>query len=283
MTTTTGFAAQTLRPGLLVHVKTSIFGNVSYVKKDLETNHKTEGGATRARWETEREITDAAEYEAATAVRSKARSLIAAVCTKSSAFGLLCPETSAEDLRQAVDAARTLADEFNANAKVTSVRFFVLAGKIASDDLEAVKAVNGEVRELLSDMKEGLENLDVARVRDAAARAKDLGKMLTPDAQARIQIAVDAARSVATKIVKAGETAAAVIDRATIQTLTEVRGAFLDLDDAREVAAPKVTGRAVDLEPEPELDEEARAVEAEAQTAAEADAVARFYDEENVS
>lgn len=70
------------------------------------------------------------------------------------------------------------------------------------------------------------------------------------DAEVRIQLAVDAARSVATKMVKAGEQAAQEIDRATIARLTETRTAFLDIDqEDREIAAPTAEARAIDLEP----------------------------------
>jgi hypothetical protein len=71
--------------------------------------------------------------------------------------------------------------------------------------------------------------------------------MLTPEAQARIDVAIKAAREVATKIVSAGETAAVEIDRRTIRTLTEARTAFLDLDGADEIAQPAAHGRALDL------------------------------------
>src|SRR5580765_135900 len=81
----------TLRPGLLVGLSTSISGNVRYRTQTLEEEHLTEDGAEAARWETERTITDPAEYEAAKKARSKARNSIVRVCA-ASAFGLLCPE-----------------------------------------------------------------------------------------------------------------------------------------------------------------------------------------------
>src|SRR5690348_7110755 len=44
----------TLRPGLLVSLKTSIVGNTEYRRVQLEADHVTEEGTRRARWETER-------------------------------------------------------------------------------------------------------------------------------------------------------------------------------------------------------------------------------------
>ena len=239
-------ANNTLRPGLLVALNTSVKGNVNYTRRDLETDHETDAGL-KTKWETERTITDAAEYEQAIKVRSKARSLVTAVCTPT-AFGLLCPETGAPDLDKAADEARKLCEDFNRNAKVTRVQCFVLTGRVASDDVKAVQAISAEVRDLIADMKDGLEVLDVAKVRKAATEAKQIGSMLSPDAQARITVAIEAVRAQARKIVSAGETAAFEIDRRTIATLNETRTAFLDLDAPTEVAEPAVVGRAVDRE-----------------------------------
>ena len=239
-------ANNTLRPGLLVALNTSVKGNVFYVKRTLEAEHETVGGL-KAKWETERTISDAAEFERASQVRSKARSLITAACTKT-AFGLLCPETGAADLDRAIDEARKLCDDFNRNASITRVHCFALTGRVASDDVKAVQAISGEVRGLIADMKDGLESLDVEKIRKAANEAKQIGNMLSPEAQVRIELAVKAVREQARKIVAAGETAAIVIDQRTIATLNEARTAFLDLDPAREVAEPTLVGRDIDLE-----------------------------------
>src|SRR5215831_16187739 len=233
----------TLRPGLLVSLKTSIRGNIRYDHRDIEREHLTEDGRQLAKWETERTISDPLEYEAATKVRSKVRSIVSSVCANS-AFGLLCPEKSTDDLDNAIAEARRLTDEFNATAKLTRVRVYVIAGRIAPDDVEAVRAINSEVRDLLANMADGIRNLDVKAVRDTANRARDIGRMLTPDAQARIQTAIDAARSTARQIVKAGEQAAQEIDQRTIRRITEARTAFLDLEPVAEVAVPAVGGRA---------------------------------------
>lgn len=245
------YQSSTLRPGLLVSLKTSIAGNVRYTKIELEADHKTESGERKARWETQRLITDPDEHEAARKVRSRASSLIRGSCAHS-AFGLLCPEDKADVLDKAVAEARALADEFNKSARLSRVYLYVIAGRIASDDVEAVKAINSEVRDLLDEMKEGVENLDVKAIRDAAGRAKSLGSMLSPDAAARIQIAIDTARATAKKIVQAGEEGAAEIDRAAIKKITESRTAFLDLDGGGDISTPRATGRALDLSPDVE-------------------------------
>lgn len=238
----------TLRPGLLVSLKTSVSGNVSYQKQVIEDAHLTEDGAQQARWETQRTISDPEEHENAVKARSKARAKIRSVCADS-AFGMLCPESDADKLEAAIKEAREIADGFNEVAKLTRVTVYVITGRIAPDDVEAVKAINSEVKDLLNAMSAGIENLDVKKVREAASRAKEVGAMLSTDAQARVQIAVDAARAAAKKIVAAGDQAAKEIDRATIRKITEMRTAFLDLDEAKAIEAPAAEQRALDLTP----------------------------------
>lgn len=237
----------TLRPGLLVSLKTSLHGNVSYRTREILADHIEDDGARRATWETDRTIEHPREHEEATKVRGKARSLITSVCSPSS-FGLLCPEADREKLTAAIDEARAAIDEFNGTAMITEAGLSIIIGRIAADDVEAVRAINGEVRDLLTAMETGLQKLDVAAVRDAANKARALSAMLSPLAAERAEAAIRVARSAARRIVKAGETAALEIDEATLRTIRQSRTAFLDLDDAAEVLEPTVSGRAIDLE-----------------------------------
>lgn len=238
---------RTLRPGLLVSMNTSISGNIHYATKEIEGTHvDPETGEQRARWETVRVVTDPAEHEAAVKLRTKVRGLLLAVCSVS-AFGLLCPEAKADELTEAIASARGLVDEFNDSAALTRMRFNVIYGRIAQDDVEAVKAISGEIRSLMDDMSDGLQRLDVKTVRDAAMKANQLGDMLSEEAKGRLEVAVKTAREQARKIVKAGEAAAIEVDRSAIAKISMARTSFLDLDEAVEVAAPQSTARAVDL------------------------------------
>ncbi|MGC2778984.1 MAG: hypothetical protein WA418_25470, partial [Bradyrhizobium sp.] len=129
-------ASSTLRPGLLVSLKTTVSGNVEYEKQNIEADHVTDDGKRKARWETQRTISDPTEHEAALQVRSRALTLIRGVCSRS-AFGLLCPEIATEDLERAMVKARKLAEEFNKSAKLTRVTVYAITGRIAPDDVEA--------------------------------------------------------------------------------------------------------------------------------------------------
>jgi hypothetical protein len=238
---------RTLRPGLLVSLNTSIKGNVHYQKVDLEGAHVDTNGEQRARWETTRVITDPAEHEAAVKLRGKINWLIRSVCAVS-AFGLLCPESNADTLTEAIRESRALVDQFNADATLTRVSVNVLYGRIAQDDVEAVKAITEELRSLMEDMQIGLQQLDVKAVREACNKARGLGEMLSEDAKGRLDVAVKAARSSARKIAKAGETVALEIDRRAIAQIDMARTSFLDIDMASiDVATPIMSGRAVDL------------------------------------
>lgn len=240
--------SNTLRPGLLVSLKTKLSGGINYEKAVIEPEHDTEEGTQRAKWETVRIIADPAEYDRGRRAQAEARVIITRVCTNT-AFGLLCPEAEKEALDRAVAEARVIANAFNDTAQLSRLTVNVIAGRIAPDDVEAVKSINSEIRDLMKTMEEGVANTDVKVIRDAANEAKRLGSMLSPDAAGRVQVAIEAARSAARKIVKAGEEAAQEIDRGALARLAECRTSFLDLDDAVEVAAPEAAGRGVDLTP----------------------------------
>lgn len=242
----------TLRPGLLVSLKTRIVGNVKYKTVDIEADHVTDTGERKARWETERTVFDPVEHELAVKTRSKVRGLITGVCA-SSEFGLLCPEDNVWKLNDAVVEARKIADAFNSDSKLSRIQVFIITGRIAPDDAEAIRAISSEVVGLLKDMETGIANLDASAVREAANKARNVGSMLSASAAERIKTAIDAARTTARRIKQAGEAVTQEIDLQTIRLITEARLSFLDMDEpAGEVAAPVEDGRAVEYAPEEE-------------------------------
>jgi len=237
----------TLQPGLLVSMQTAVKGNVSYHEDDRQVQIVDRSETTEIR--TRKHVADVDEQEVAIKQRTKIRGLILSVCSQS-AFGLLCPNNKEAELREAISQARVLVDEFNATAKLTRMSVNVIYGRIAQDDVDAVRAITGEIRGLMDDMQQGLKALDVKRIRDAANKAKQLGDMLSSEAESRLQTAIDAARLSARKIAKAGEQAAKEVDRAAIAKIDMARTSFLDIniEDAH-VAEPKAEARSIDLMP----------------------------------
>jgi hypothetical protein len=236
----------TLRPGLLVHVSTSIKGNVKYSVTDLGKD--SDGVSEDSRWQTDRHIADKAELEAATKARSKARSLISSVCAQSPHF-LLCLESRADELDKAEAEARAVVAEFNRSAKLTQIVLSVFVGVVAPDDARAIRMVNQEMANLMQAMQEGMKNLDVKKIRDAADTARSVGQMLTPEMQAKIEDAIQLARKTAREMKKASEVGAVEIDRRAIAKIENARTAFLDLEDASAIGEVEHAGRAVELDP----------------------------------
>lgn len=241
----------TLKPGLLVSVKTTIRGGVQYVRTDIEPEHQV-GDGRRASWQTERAITDAEEFDAAIKVRSEARATITRVCCPSS-FGLLCPEDKEQELTDAIATARQLVSEFNATARCSKVEVFSIAGRIAQDDLQAARAIASEVRDLMRDMEEGIKRADVEAIRKAATAAKAMQGMLSASVADRVGEAITQARSAARELVKrvgkAGELAADVVAELNINRIESARFAFLDLDDtSEEVESVQYVAPAVEFE-----------------------------------
>jgi hypothetical protein len=237
----------TLRPGFLVSLKTSVRGGVSYQRRVIESATTNQAGAEHSCWETEKTVIDPAENEAARKVRGGARSLITGACAQS-AFGLLCPENNVETLEAAIGEARRLVADFNAAAQLTRIDIYVITGRIAPNDAEAVRAINSEISELMATMQQGIETLDAKTIRDAASRAREVGTMLSPTAEAQVKIAIDVARQTARKIAAAGEGVAQEVDRSAVRKLAEQRTAFLDFsEEVDEIQVPKIESRAVDF------------------------------------
>lgn len=221
---------QTLKPGILVSLKTTLQGNVRYDRRDLE--HTEQDNTETARWETVKTVEDVEEHTRATETRGKARSLILSACVRSD-FGYLCPIDRTEQLERAILEARRVVATFNSEASRTRVNLYTLTGRIADNDEEATRAIASEVMSLLEQMQAGIKGLDVKAVRDAASRAKSLGQMLESEYADKVSAAVEAARSAARKIVKSieesGGDGSAVLAELNTQALSVARGVFVDL------------------------------------------------------
>lgn len=247
--------ATILRPGLLVSLRTSVRGNVKYQTTDLGTT-QTVDGAEESRWETNKLVRDKAEQERAIKARSKARSVISAVCSHSD-FGLLCLLENRAKLDEAIKEAQRIATDFNMDSRWSRLSVNVVTGEVAPNDALAIQGIKREMRELMEDMEAGMKRAAtnpeeaVEQIRAAANKARSVGQMLTPDAQETVQKAINAARAVARQIVKAGEGMTFELDRASLGRVTQARTAFLDLDEAAPIAEVESDGRAVDIDPEP--------------------------------
>lgn len=251
--------ASVLQPGLLVSLKTSVKGGVSYQRIEVEPEHIDETGARKARWETARVIPDPQEFENAGIARGKARALVSGVCCNS-AFGLLCPSIKEDELQAAITEARRITEAHNETAALTRVEVFVLVGRIAQDDAEAARAIGAEVRELLEAMQAGIKAADPEAIREAANKARAIGGMLSEGVAGKVDKAIEEARSAAREIVrkveKQGFRAADVVAVCSVKAIEAARFAFLDVD-AGEVKSEAPTGRALELP-----DEDAPAVSA---------------------
>ena len=252
-----------IRPGLLVSLKTSIRGGVSYQRRDLAAETAAEVPETAAAeaariavstWETTRTIADVEEHRRAVEVRGRCRTIIARHCIAST-FGMLCPQSREAELQAAVSEAQALAAEFNAGARFSRVDVLTLTGRVAADDVQAARAIGSEVRELVASMEAGIRAADPDAIREAASKARALAGMLSPEVAGKVSASVEAARAAAREIVRRverdGERAADVVRSIRLEAFDLGRFPSLDLDGGAEVAPVlAVESRAVDLQPD---------------------------------
>ena len=244
----------TLRPGYLVMLATSVRGNVQLHKEIIEPEHRLRSGAIQTTVQIQRTINDPEEHKKANQARMKARAIISSVCAKS-AFGLLCPQSNFEKLKVAQKEAQRVVDRFNRTSSLSRVEVYTITGRVEQSDVQAVRAIKSEVREMLKEMTDGVKNVNVKKIREAAVKARSIGTMLSPDASEALKSAVDAARGAARKIVKAGEDAVQEVDRQAINAINAARTSFLDTDEneapaAETTEAAATETRAVDVDPE---------------------------------
>lgn len=249
MTTTTNTPAPiteraaTIRPGVLVVVKSSVFGGVTYQRTDLDADGMpVEEGADVARWETTRIIEDKDEHERAVKARGKAISLIRKECQETT-FGLLCPEQREGALDAAIAKAREIVDAHNASAASTKISIHTLKGRVASNDAEAARAITSEIGQLVVQMDRGIAQLDSKAIRAAADRAREMSAMLDDSVKGKIDAAIEqarkAARTIVKRIEKEGEDKAIVLMDIQRGQIESARIAFLDMsgDNAAPVEA----------------------------------------------
>jgi len=221
-----------IKPGLLVSVKTRQHGGVSYTKRDIEAPRVTESGAQVSRWETDKFVYDPDETERAQQVANRARYLITRNCVKTEMQQLLCPNDRRDDLRLAVLEARALVAEFNATASFTEIQIDVWVGEIVDNGVDAAQQIFASQQAFLSEMIDGLRELDPKKVRAAINKSRDLGQMMSGQANEMLIEATRVAEAARQRIISAGEKAIVAIDLEAISKIGSVRNSFLDFDYA---------------------------------------------------
>lgn len=246
-----------MKPGILVSLKTSLHGGVSYARRDLDA--EKDGKSEIERWETTRVIDDPEEHDKAVKMRAKARNLISKHCTPTS-FGLLCPLGVEDELNEAIRKARAMVDDFNRATTYARVNVYVLKGRIAETDEEATRAIASDVASLLEDMQRGIKAVDVKAIRDAATKARAMGAMLGEEKAEQVSRAIDQARKAAREIVKrvekGGEDANKVLETISTKPIESARFAFLDLDGVKPPAKAKAKAKqsTIEVGPEPTIE-----------------------------
>jgi hypothetical protein len=228
-------STQTIRPGILVALKTSVRGGVRYERTQLSVDIDN-----AERWETTKIVSNPDELAAASKARSDAANMVMRACNRTS-FGLLCPERYEAELNAAVVRAQDIVDSFNATARHTHVSIYVLKGRVAASDEVAAKAIAAEVTDLIAAMGKGIDDMDPKSVREAAAKARQMLNVLTEDNAQRVELAIEAARKAARDIVrrieKKGEEAEAVLADIDRSQIDAARIAFLDMAEAEQPRA----------------------------------------------
>lgn len=247
-----------LAPGILVSTKTYVRGGVVYqthpleaTEEDLSLVHTPEAEVFVKR--STKVTDDPDEHERALKVRGAAWRKIAGVCSETP-FGMLCQKAREEDLDKAILESEEMVRLFNASSKYTRVDVFTIKGYVADNDEKAAKAIAAELAELIDAMKQGVEARDEKAIRSAMRKAAAINSMINEDAQRRVSVALDMARSAAKEIAKTikdkGHANLILVADTNKKILDEMSRSFtvLDLDEGEAVSAAPAQGLANELE-----------------------------------
>ncbi|MEK6883204.1 MAG: hypothetical protein AABY22_26495, partial [Nanoarchaeota archaeon] len=234
--------ALALKPGILVYLRSEIEGGVKYDSKGL-----TDEQAEAAGLEVATNVTDTAtirkvgsvivtddpdEFDRAKRVRGICRRLVSVLCEETP-FGLLCPRDKKDDLAAAIRQSYREAEEFNKDSRYSSVRLWITRGYQVVDDAGDIKRVAEEMREILDEMKAGIDGADAEAVRAAMKRAKLVAGMIDGEHAERVKGAIRQAKEMADQIAKAARDRAdkgvEIIVRCKTDEILSARASFLDV------------------------------------------------------
>lgn len=219
----------TLRPGIMLGLKTSVRGGVTYKRVDLDSDDGSE------KWETTKRVQDPTTLKAASKLRARCRQRIEQVCAKTS-FALLCANENETKLDAVLDDVRAKVRDWNAANPVTRVNVWCVKARIAESDAQAARGIASDLTDLLDAMNKSISDLDPDAIRASARQARAMLSILSEQKQAlanqAIEAARDAASAIAKRVIKKGEDAATVLQSLDTQAISAARVAFLDIEEA---------------------------------------------------
>jgi vacuolar-type H+-ATPase subunit H len=183
-----------------------------------------------SRWETDKFVYDPNETERAQQTANRARYLVTRHCVKTEMQQLLCPNDRRDELREAIVEARELVADFNSSASFTEIQIDVWVGEIVDNGVDAAQQIFASQQSFLAEMIEGLKEMDPKKVRAAINKSRDLGQMMSGQANEMVREATRAAEAARQRIISAGENAIVALDLEAIAKIGSVRNSFLDFD-----------------------------------------------------
>jgi hypothetical protein len=206
---------QTFKAGLAVDLTVRITGGVEY-KRTQKSEPRRVGTSVVEEWETEKTVAHPDEQKAAVTLRGDIRHQITRLCARTPLGDLLLiPPDREPDVRAALDAARARVDAHNAVATHHHLVMGCVLLRFVPEDEWTARSIRGEIFSVLTRMETGIGSADPEAIREAADAARRVLPMLTQMAHAYLDASIEearrAAREIARRIVKEGESPEEVI------------------------------------------------------------------------
>ena len=199
-----------VRPGIFPNIRTSVVDKhygatdkdhqvlVDRIRADGYSEKKTQNTTVRV---------DPEEWDRASKVRLKARSLVVSVCAKTP-WGLIADLDREDDLAGAFLAARAQVDEFNEGSSHYEVKASWFPGVTSGTDASEAANVRVEVIDMVNRLDAALKSADVRNIRKICGdELRQVNMLLDPDIEQHkaVKALIRRAQETARALVKAGE------------------------------------------------------------------------------
>ncbi len=207
-----------LKACFLVGYKVSVHGGIHYSHRDEQ--RWEDGSSELAKWQTEKEIKDAAEYKRAQALRNKAKRYMRKLGVPSE-LGVMVPVEDAADIERVYLQLQVEVDRFNAEAQYSEIHFRVLKFKIEGENELALQDMLQDMRRNLVELKQAVKKANVKGIRDVIWRMKGMEMVLPESAADYVERAVADAKAQAIEMRKALEERNEDLDAVQKRTSTD--------------------------------------------------------------
>lgn len=191
--------AISIRPCIAVRERIKVERGVSY-QTDSISESRYEDGSEDKSWRTHRHYKNRSEAKEADRTYAAMRHRLHKVCI-STELGLICPYSKRMELLAAIEECKTLAKQFNQQAKHCYITFRVLLTDVNADNQDGRDILRDTLKDSADKITAALKDFDIKSARKALYDTKNLVEAFSsPDTREKLRSAREEASALCTEI-----------------------------------------------------------------------------------